>query len=243
MGRRPRTTPPWSSAKLAQAECQRRLGDKRCAAVLKGIQRRVARPRWQYEAVTLARYLRALGHGLRELEGVVNDSWALAADEKKAFVPEPLSESLKEAFAQLRDLPVSSPEVFRFFKRLMSWLEESRELMDIARRMQPRKSLDAADQGETGAIARILVTFDTPTERPVTKQIAALLEVANGKAVLGDDPDARASAWEKRLEKWKKALERARESAPRRRAPAKRTRARKIGGDKRSRKRTSVPRK
>ena len=243
MGRKPRTTPPWSSAKLAQAECQRRLGDKRCAAVLKGIKRRVDRPRWQYEAVTLARLLKKLGPGLRELDGAVNESCALAGDGQRALVHEPIDESLREAFAQLRALPVPSPVVFRFFKRLGSWLEESRELMDIARRMQPQKSLDAADQSETGAIARLLVTFDTPTERPITKQIAALLEVANGTAVPGDEPDAQARAWEKRLEKWKKALERARAGAPRRRAPAKRTRARKIGGDKRTNNRTSVPRK
>ena len=214
MGRKPRTTPPWSSAKLAQAECQRRLGDARCAAVLKRIRRRVTRPRWQLEAVILARLLKKLGPGLREMDGAVSQSWAMPSEEKRAVVHEPRRESLEEAIAQLRVLPVPTHVVFDFFERLRTWLEEGQELMAIARRMQLQESLDEAAQGETRAIARLLVTFDTPAKRHITKQIAALLEVADGNEVPGDDPDAQASAWEKRLEKWKKALERARAGAP-----------------------------
>jgi hypothetical protein len=244
MGRRPRATPPWSSAKLAQAECKRLLGDELYALVLKGLRSEVRRPGWQSEAVMLAKLVKKLGPMLRDLVHAVKRSRALEGEPKTAIVPDSVRESIEETMTQLEALPVPSHEVFKFFERLKNWLEEGRALMDIARRMQPRGTLGDADQRENGAIADYLVTFDTNEERPITKQIAALLEVANGEEVPGDDADARAGAWEKCLERWKKALVRARARARAQRpAPMRRGGGRKLGRDKRPAKPASVPRK
>lgn len=241
MGRRPRAEQPWSSAKLAQAECERLLGTERYAVILKGLRSQVTRPRWQREIVTLASYLRKLGPGLRELERAVADAWALAGEPNAAIVPDSVHESLTEVIEQLRVLPV--PKTEEFFKRLKTWLEEGAALMKTARKMPPRGALGAEGQRETRVVASYLVTLDTNEERPITKQIAALLEVANGEAVPDGDADAQRMAWEKRLEKWKKALERARKSASQHHARVRRGGGRKAGRDKRPAKPASVPRK
>jgi type IV secretory pathway TrbL component len=159
-----------------------------------------------------------------------------------ADVPETVRESITAAVEQLRAIPARPSEVREFFERLKTWLQEGRALMEEARRMGAQSPRGDAAETETMATARYLVTFDGKGGEPISKGIAALLEIANGEE-LPRAAAARDRAWEGRLEKWKKALSRARASMSPRQAPlARRRGGQKLGGDKRPTKPAAVPR-
>ncbi|WNG28418.1 hypothetical protein F0U62_33745 [Cystobacter fuscus] len=236
MGRTKRETPPWSSAETALAECKRLLGDERCATVLRGLRRKVSFPRRLRETVALWESLKALGPGLRDLKKTITVAWAVER-ERTAPVPD-LREGIEDAWEELQVSPVGSHAVRDLIARLNPWLSQWDELLKEANRIRPRGEVVETDAVDTTAIARYLVTVSLKGERPITKHIAALLEVAHGME-LPEDAVAREIAWEKRLEKWKKALARVRASA----SPHGRRGRQKLGGDKRSSKPSSVPRK
>lgn len=219
MGRKKRETPPWSSAKQALAECKRLLGNERCATVLRGLRRKVRLPRRLRETVALWESLNALSPSMRYLKKTVEDAWGVASDEATP-VPD-LREVIEDAFRELEVSPVGSYAVGDLLKGLKPWLSQWDELLKEANRIRPRGAVAGTDETETTAIARYLVMVSSKGGRPITRHIAALLEVAHGQE-LPEDVEAREIAWEKRLDKWKKALARARASKPPRRPPARR---------------------
>lgn len=219
MGRKKRETPPWSSAEMALAECKRLLGDERCATVLRGLRRKVHFPKRLRETVALWEALKALGPGMRELKKTVEDAWAIER-ERDAPLPD-MAEYLADVSEELEISPVGSYGVRDLLEDLKPWLSQWDDLLKEGNRIRPRGGVAGADETETTAIARYLVTVSSKGERPITRHIAALLEVAHGQE-LPEDLEARELAWEKRLDKWKKALARARASKPPRRPPARR---------------------
>jgi hypothetical protein len=217
MARKKRTIPPWSSAELALAECKRLLGDERCATVLRGLRRMVRRPRRLRETMALWESLNALSPSLRTIKRVIEGAWAI---ERERTAPLPyLREDLEDLWEDLADpdgSPAGAHAVRALIARLKPWLSEGGELLKEADRIRPRGKVAQTDDVESTAIARYLVTVSAKGGRPITKHIAALLEVAHGLE-LPEDAEERDIAWEKRLDKWKKALARA--SNPPRRAP------------------------
>ncbi|WP_225413889.1 hypothetical protein [Stigmatella hybrida] len=206
MGRKKRENPPWSNAELALAECKRLLGKKRCTAVLRGLRRKVRLPRRLSETVALWKGLNALSPGIRDLKKSVKEAWVVASDDA---TPSPgRREGIKDSWEELEVSPVGSYAVRDLLKRLKPWLSQWDELLKEANRIRPKGEVAGTSEAETTAIARYLIKVSSEWERPITKKIAALLEVAHGLE-LPKDADARDSDWEKLLDKWKKALTRA----------------------------------
>jgi ribosomal protein L18E len=174
--------------------------------------------------VALWESLKALGPGLRDLKKTIEESRAVAR-EGTAPVPKSLREQLEDSWEELEVAPVGPYAVLALVARLKTWLCEGDALLKEANRIRPRGEVAETNEAETTAIARYLVTVSSNEGRPITKHIAALLEVAHGLE-LPQAPDARDAAWEKRLEKWKKALERARASV----SPGRITPGRRQGG-------------
>lgn len=176
----------------------------------------VRRPRRLRETVALWESLNALSPGLRTIKRVIDGAWAIER-ERTAPLPD-LRESLEDSWEELTVSPVGPYAVRALIARLNSWLSEGGELLKAADRIRPRGEVAQTDDVETTAISRYLVTISAKGGRPITKQIAALLEVACGLE-LPEDAEAREVAWEKRLDKWKKSLARARASRSPRRSP------------------------
>jgi hypothetical protein len=228
MGRKRREIPPWSSAEMALAECKRLLGAERCAKVLRGLRSKVRFPRRLRETVALWESLKALRPGLRDLKKTIEDAWAVQR-ERTAPLPE-LGEGIEDTWEELNVSPVGSYAVRDLIARLKPWLSKWDELLEEANRIRPRGDVAGTDEIETTAIARYLVTFDSNGERLITKNVAALLEVANGQELPHDEEaedaeaarSAQEAAWNMRLDKWKKALERARADVSSRKAPVRR---------------------
>lgn len=211
MGKKKRESPPYASAEEALAECKRRLGDARCAAVLRGLRRKVHRPTRLRATVALWESLKALGPELRALKNTVKASRAIESEGTGPY-PASLREQLEDSWEELENAPVGPAAVRALLERLEPWLREGDGLLKEANRIRPRGEVTGSNAKETTAIARYLVTVSSKEGWSITKTIAALLEVAHGSQ-LPHAPDARDSAWEQRLEKWKKALERAKASA------------------------------
>jgi hypothetical protein len=207
MGRKKRENPPWSSVDLALAECRRLLGEKRLDKVLSGLQRSVRRPRRLTETVVLWERLKALGPGLRELKKAIEESWAFER-EAAAPLPDDRIQILKDNWEELKVFPEGYHPVSALIRQMEPWIGKWDEFQKEANRIRPRGRVAETNEAETTAMARYLVRASSKWERPITKHIAALLEVAHGLE-LPKDADARDSAWEKLLDKWKKALTRA----------------------------------
>jgi len=200
---------------MALAECKRLLGDKRCATVLRGLRQRVLFPRRLWETVALWESLKALGPGMRDLKKTMEDAWA-AAREETAPLPD-MAEYIADVSEELKVSPVGSYAVRDLIEELKPWLSKWDELLAEANRIRPKGAVAGTNEAETTAVARYLVTVSSKGGRPITKHIAALLEVAHGLD-LPEDAEERDAVWEKRLDKWKKALARASKSP--RRSPA-----------------------